>query len=137
MDDKYDVVVVGAGLAGIAVALRLNKLGYKVLVLEKSNTYGGKLGQLVWNDYRWDRGPSLFTLPEQVDELFELYDIDPRTVFNYSKMDETCHYYFSDGTNFLLKCDKAERSEDLIKHFYEREGQAAIHAPSEREYSRE
>lgn len=126
MTNTYDVVVIGAGLAGIAAALRLNKQGYKVLVLEQSDTFGGKLGTIEWEDYRWDKGPSLFTLPHQVDALFELYGKKPSDLFTYHKMPETCHYYFNDGTNFLLKCDREERSEDLVKHFYEREGHAAI-----------
>ncbi|MDA0986214.1 MAG: FAD-dependent oxidoreductase [Bacteroidetes bacterium] len=73
----HEVVVVGAGIAGIAVAIRLQKKGFDVSVLEKSPRYGGKLGAFSWNNYRWDIGPSLFTEPELVDELFLLCDKDP------------------------------------------------------------
>jgi phytoene desaturase len=133
LKSKYDAVVIGAGLGGIAIALRLNKIGQSVLVVEKNQRHGGKLEALEWEGYRWDKGPSLFTLPEQVDELFELFGKDPRKFFNYKKIDNSCHYYFNDGTNFLLKANAEERNEDLIKHFYERDGQAAAEYINEAE----
>ena len=123
---KYDAVVIGAGLGGIAVSLRLKKMGLSVLVIEKNPRHGGKLEEWEWEGYRWDRGPSLFTLPEQVDELFELYGKNPRDFFQYKRIDNCCHYYFNDGTDFLFRADEEVRNEDFIKHFYEREGQAAI-----------
>jgi phytoene desaturase len=126
IESKYDAVVIGAGLGGIAVALRLKKMGLSILVVEKNPRYGGKLEQLEWEGYKWDRGPSLFTLPEQVDELFELYGKNPREFFQYKKIDNCCHYYFNDGTNFLFRGNAEDRNEDFIKHFYERDGQAAI-----------
>ncbi len=101
-------------------------MGLSVLIVEKNSRHGGKLEQLEWEGYRWDKGPSLFTLPEQVDELFLLFDKNPRDFFNYKKVENSCHYYFNDGSNFLLKGDAETRNEDFIKHFYERDGRAAI-----------
>ncbi len=101
-------------------------MGHSVLIVEKNPRHGGKLEQLEWDEYRWDKGPSLFTLPEQVDELFLLFDKNPRDFFNYKKLENACHYYFNDGSNFLLKGDPETRNEDFIKHFYERDGRAAI-----------
>jgi len=100
------IVVVGAGLAGIAVALRLQKQGFAVSVLEKSSEYGGKLGTFSWNDYRWDSGPSLFTAPELVDELFLLCNKNPRDYFNYKKSETVCTYFFSDKTNIEFFFDR-------------------------------
>ncbi|MBT8263843.1 MAG: FAD-dependent oxidoreductase, partial [Muriicola sp.] len=68
-------VIIGSGIAGIASALRLHKKGYAVTVLEKNAYPGGKLHSLSLNGYRFDLGPSLFTMPQFVDELFELYNI--------------------------------------------------------------
>lgn len=126
MNQNYDVLVIGAGLGGIAVALRLRKMGYRVVVLEKNETYGGKLSEFQWEGYRWDKGPSLFTLPKQVDELFELFGKNPRDSFDYHTMDESCHYYFNDGSNFLFKSNPNERNADLVAHFNQAEGMAAI-----------
>lgn len=126
MTKLYDAVVIGAGLAGIAVSLRLRKMGLSVLVLEKNETFGGKLSEFEWGEYRWDKGPSLFTLPKQVDELFELFGKQPREFFDYHEMEESCHYYFNDGSDFLFPANPSKRNEALKKHFGEDEGQKVI-----------
>ncbi len=126
MAKKYDAIVIGAGLGGVAAALRLRKMGMSVLVLEKNDTYGGKLSEFKWGDYRWDKGPSLFTLPTQVDELFELFGKNPRDFFNYHVMDESCHYHFQDGTEFIFHSDPEQRNAELIQHFDKKNGEAAI-----------
>ncbi len=125
MNEKYDLAIIGGGIAGIASALRLKKMGYNPIVLEKNESFGGKLDDFSWNNYRWDKGPSLFTLPEQVDELFTLFGKDPKKCFQYQKMNESCHYYFHDKSDFLLKSAINERNEALKEHFSE-EGQKAI-----------
>lgn len=91
-------IVVGSGIGGLSAALRLNKLGFDVDVYEANAYPGGKLAQIELGGYRFDAGPSLFTLPHLVDELFELYDLDPRAYFNYEKLDEICQYFWQDGT---------------------------------------
>ena len=78
-------VVIGAGIGGIAAALRLSKKGYSVSVFE-ANTYpGGKLSAFRLGDYRFDAGPSLFTMPHYVEELFTLHGEEPAQFFNFKK----------------------------------------------------
>lgn len=126
MASKYDVIIIGAGLAGIAAALRMKKQGKTVCVLERNATFGGKLASFQWGDYRWDKGPSLFTLPRQVDALFELYGKDPKAYFEYEQMENTCQYYFADGTHFELSADPADRNQKLRATFGEKAGEEAI-----------
>jgi phytoene desaturase len=64
------VVVIGAGVGGLAAAARLAALGHAVTVLERSTVVGGKLGRLTVGDFVFDTGPSLLTLPQVVAELF-------------------------------------------------------------------
>ncbi|MDO8898211.1 MAG: FAD-dependent oxidoreductase, partial [Bacteroidales bacterium] len=59
-------IVVGAGIAGIATAIRLQHKGYSVVVLEANSYPGGKLTQFMQGKYRFDAGPSLFTMPQYV-----------------------------------------------------------------------
>lgn len=94
---KEKVVVVGSGIGGIAVALRLRSKGYDVVVFEKENNPGGKMNQIAWNGYRWDMGPSLFTLPYMVDELFSLFSKQASDYLKYQKLDVVCKYFFPDG----------------------------------------
>lgn len=91
-------IVIGAGIAGIASAIRLSKKGYSVSVIEANDYPGGKLTSLQLGEYRFDAGPSLFTLPYLVDELFELSGKNPRDYFSYQQLETLCHYFYEDGT---------------------------------------
>jgi phytoene desaturase len=119
--NTYDTVVIGGGLSGIAIALRRKKNGDNVLLLEKNNLLGGKLDQLRWNDYRWDKGPSLFTLPELVDDLFKLFGKNPKDYFDYILHDENCRYFFQDGTKFTVHSNPQKRRAELTSVFNQKD----------------
>jgi phytoene desaturase len=65
-------VLVGAGLGGLAVAVRLLRQGWDVTVVERRAQAGGRAGQIRDGGYTWDTGPSLITMPWLLDELFEI-----------------------------------------------------------------
>src|SRR5690606_34917519 len=92
------VRVVGSGIAGIAVALRMAAKGYEVHVHEANAYLGGKLTDFELNGYRFDAGHSLFTMPQYVDELFALFGEQAKDYFTYVKWPMACHYFFEDGT---------------------------------------
>ncbi|WP_245916205.1 phytoene desaturase family protein [Aureicoccus marinus] len=93
-------VVIGAGVAGLATAIRLQIKGYQVDVYEANAYPGGKLHQQTQDGYRFDLGPSLFTLPHLVNELFELAGESPEDHFRYTQKETVCHYFWEDGTRF-------------------------------------
>lgn len=66
------VVVVGAGLGGLATALRLLAAGCEVTVLESQPGPGGRAGQIREQGFTFDTGPSLITMPQLLDELFQV-----------------------------------------------------------------
>ncbi|CAN5466580.1 phytoene desaturase family protein [soil metagenome] len=90
--------VIGAGVAGLAAAIRLAQKKYEVTVFEANDHPGGKLSELTLKGYRFDAGPSLFTLPQLVDELYSLWGKDPKKHFKYQKLNKTCKYFYEDGT---------------------------------------
>jgi phytoene dehydrogenase-like protein len=96
-----EVIIVGAGIAGIASAIRLVKSGHKVQVFEAATHPGGKLRQIEEKGYRFDAGPSLFTLPNLVDELFTLCNKNPQDHFQYQTLEDICHYFYEDGKQFV------------------------------------
>ena len=63
------VVVIGAGVGGLAAAIRLARSGHEVVVHERSAVAGGKLGRYERDGFRFDTGPSLLTLPQVFDDL--------------------------------------------------------------------
>ncbi len=94
-------LIIGSGVAGIASAIRLQLKGYQVSVLEANSYPGGKLTEVRQGAYRFDAGPSLFTMPQYVDELFELAGKNPRSYFNYKRTDESCRYFWDDKTRII------------------------------------
>lgn len=111
-------VIIGSGIAGIASSIRLALKGYECLVLEKNEYPGGKLSQVQLGDYRFDAGPSLFTLPYLVTELFELAGKDTDEHFKYDQVEAACHYFYPDGTRMTAWADRSK----LIKEFSEKTG---------------
>ena len=99
-------LVIGSGIGGLATALRLHKKGYDVHVFEKNKYAGGKLHAINQDGFRFDLGPSLFTMPHFVEELFSLYDLDPGHFFPYSKKSTVCNYFWQDDSHFTIKSDR-------------------------------
>lgn len=65
-------IIIGGGAGGLAVAVRLATSGFRVLVVEKNATVGGKIGQFEKEGFRWDTGPSIVTMRPVLEELFSL-----------------------------------------------------------------
>jgi phytoene desaturase len=91
------VVVIGAGMGGLAVAARLGALGHEVTVVEQAAVVGGKLGRYERDGFRFDTGPSLLTLPAVYRDLFLKTGAPLETVLDLTPVDPVCHYRFADG----------------------------------------
>ncbi len=70
------VVVIGAGLGGLGVALRLQGQGHDVVVIESREKPGGRAYQLRDGGFTWDMGPSLITMPWVLEETFAAGGLD-------------------------------------------------------------
>ena len=107
------VIVIGAGIAGIASAIRLKAKGFEVEVIEANQYPGGKLSQIMGNGYRFDAGPSLFTMPWLVEELFELAGKSPGKYFEYQRLQEICRYFWEDGTSLKASANIEEFASEV------------------------
>lgn len=110
---ELKVGIVGAGIAGIACGIRLALKGYWVTIYEANSYPGGKLSEIGNKGYRFDAGPSLFTLPYLVDELFVLAGEDPKKYFEYEKLDVNCHYFYEDGTSIKAYEEQSKLIKEL------------------------
>jgi len=109
--------IIGAGIAGLAAAVRLAVAGHKVTVFEANAGPGGKLSQFTLGDYRFDFGPSLFTMPQYVDELFRLAGETPSRHFNYVELPDVCRYWWPDGTRFTAPGNSEELARAAAETF--------------------
>ncbi|GHH39836.1 phytoene desaturase family protein [Lentzea cavernae] len=92
------VVVIGAGMGGMAAAARLAKAGHEVTVYEQASGHGGKLGTLRRNGFTFDTGPSLLTLPHVYRDLFAATGAPLDDLVDIVPVEPTCRYRFPDGT---------------------------------------
>lgn len=99
-------LIVGAGLSGLALAARLAAKGKQVEVYEQNAYFGGKATQIKLGDFIFDAGPSLFTMPEYVDEVFHAAGKNPRDYYSYSQLDTLCHYFYADGFRLIANADR-------------------------------
>jgi phytoene desaturase len=89
--------VIGSGIGGLATAIRLKLKGFDVDVFEANDKPGGKLQERYSKGYRFDLGPSVFTMPHLIDELFVLAGQNPRDYFSYSRLETAFKYFYEDG----------------------------------------
>lgn len=99
------VVVVGAGVGGLAAAARLAAQGHHVTVVEQAEQVGGKLGILDQQGFRFDTGPSLVTLPQVFRELFDATGDPLDEVLTLRQVEPIAHYRFADGTELDSSAD--------------------------------
>ncbi len=106
-------IVIGAGVAGLSVATRLAVQGYLVEVHEANDYPGGKLTKFEKNGYQFDAGPSLFTQPQNVEELFLYAGEKTRDFFSYEKVPVACNYFFENKKNITAYTDKDQFADEL------------------------
>lgn len=95
-------IVVGAGLGGLSAAVHLRLAGWEVLVVEGRDSTGGKVRQLRDSGFSFDMGPTIFTMPQAVDELFAAAGRDRREELELLPLDPFYRAHFPDGTVFEM-----------------------------------
>ena len=108
-------IIIGSGVGGLATALRLKAQGLDVVVFENNSYPGGKLSSFNLGQYRFDAGPSLLTMPHYIDELFELFNENPKDYFNYKRKDISCKYFWEDKTVLNAYSDKNKFINEINK----------------------
>ena len=102
------VVVIGAGVGGLATAVRLAAAGHSVTVLEQADAVGGKLGLAERGGFRWDTGPSLLTMPHVLADTFAAAGVRLDDVLTLQRLDPIASYRFADGTTLTAAADLDE-----------------------------
>jgi phytoene desaturase len=97
---NQSAVIIGAGFAGIATALRLRAMGYQVTLLERLDSLGGRAQVFERGGYRHDAGPTVITAPFLFDELFELFDEKLQDHLEFVPLDPFYRFHFADGSQF-------------------------------------
>ncbi|KAM0430028.1 hypothetical protein ACHAPT_006034 [Fusarium lateritium] len=103
---QRSVIVIGAGVGGVATAARLAKAGFKVTVVEKNDFTGGRCSLINHDGYRFDQGPSLLLLPRFFEEIFQdLGTSLSNEGIELLKCEPNYNIWFGDGSSFELSTD--------------------------------
>lgn len=107
------IVVVGAGVGGLAAAARLAAAGHRVTVCEQAPVVGGKLGRVRFAGATFDTGPSLLTMPHVLAETFAATGAPLDRVLDLQPVEPIAAYRYADGTGFSASADPATMASAL------------------------
>ena len=106
-------LVLGGGFAGLSAAIHLALAGREVTLLEQAPSLGGKAGEHREHGYRFDTGPSVFTLPHVVEELFRA--AGENLPFELRPLEPLCRYLYPSGRVWDVHQDVDKTTAQLSK----------------------
>jgi phytoene desaturase len=104
-------IVLGGGFAGLSAAITLAAAGMPVTLIEQRETLGGKASEWRQEGYRFDTGPSVFTLPQVLTGLFEA--AGQPCPLQLTPLTRLCHYRFASGRRWDVYHDIQKTTEQL------------------------
>ncbi len=110
---KPKVLVIGAGVGGIAAAARLAAVGYAVTVLEKNALPGGRCGRLTVDGYTFDTGATIFLMPDLYRRVFADFGERMEDYLELRQIDPTYRLFFQDDSQLHLTSDLQQMQSQL------------------------
>ena len=102
-DAGAEAIVIGAGLGGLAAAMRLGAKGYRVTVIDRLDMPGGRGSSISQGGYRFDLGPTIVTVPQVLRELWAACGRDFDRDVDLRAMDPFYEIRWQDGSNFTAR----------------------------------
>ncbi len=109
------VVVVGAGLGGLACALHLAGSGRQVTVLEREPVPGGRAGRLSVDGYEFDTGPTVLTMPDLIAEALGAVGEELTDWLDLSPLDPAYRAYYPDGSTLDVITDTTRMADEIAR----------------------
>ncbi|MBO6574358.1 MAG: phytoene desaturase [Rhodothermales bacterium] len=97
MRERHEVIVIGAGFAGLAAATRLATLGRSVLVVEQLDSAGGRARKFEDGGFTFDMGPSWYWMPDVFEEYFRMAASDVNQHLDLVRLDPSYRTWFADA----------------------------------------
>ena len=107
------VIVIGAGVGGLAAAVRLQNAGYQVALYEKEPQVGGKMSRIREEGFTFDVGPTIVMMPELYREVFEVCGRDPEDYVPMRKVEPLMEIAFGPDERMRLSNDLSDLTAGL------------------------
>lgn len=107
------IIVVGAGVGGLAAAARLAHQGFEVEVYEKADGPGGRCGQLKVDGFTFDTGPTLLLMPEVLEETFAAAGRKAADYLELTRCDPNYRIHFRDGSDVTFTSELTQMQQEL------------------------
>jgi phytoene desaturase len=108
-------LVIGAGLGGLATAMRLGAKGWRVTVVDRLDRPGGRGSSLTQDGHRFDLGPTIITVPQILRELWATCGRDFDADVDLRPMDPFYEIRFDDGSHFTMRGDRRAMAEEVAR----------------------
>ena len=99
------VIIIGAGIGGLATANLLQKADFDVAVYEKNKQLGGRAGQRKTKGFTFDTGPSWYLMPEVFQKYFELFNINVTKELGIARLDPAYKVFFESHDPVTIQGD--------------------------------
>lgn len=113
MNEQKKVVIIGAGVSGLATANFLAKNGYQVEIYEKNANPGGRCGQMIQDGHRFDLGATILLMPSLYKQVLSELGIDLEKDLETTSLAPIYKLFFSDGSDFSFTRDEARMKAQL------------------------
>ena len=110
-----NVVIVGAGLAGLSAALRLAGAGRSVTVIERESVPGGRSGLLQKDGYAFDTGPTVLTMPSLIEDAFNSVGEQMKDWLDLIPLRPLYRAFYHDGSQLDVYPDTKEMEAEIAK----------------------
>jgi len=114
-DAPSRAIVIGAGLGGLASAMRLGAKGYRVTVLDRLDRPGGRGSSIVQDGYRFDLGPTIVTVPQVYEALWSACGRDFHADVALEPLDPYYEIRWPDGSTFTARQSTAKMEREVAR----------------------
>ena len=111
--NQKSILIIGAGLGGIAAAAHLAHRGLHVTVLEKNARPGGRCDRFSRDGHHFDTGPTLFIMPHVYEDEFAALGASMHAMLDLRRVDPTYRLVFDDGSHLALTSDLKAMQDQL------------------------
>ena len=118
------IVVIGAGLGGLSAAAHMIGTGHEVTVLERGSSPGGRAGMIEQDGFRLDTGPTVFTMPHLLGNVFAAINRNMSDYVTIDRVDPMYRAVFPDGSVLHVRHGRQAMTEEIRQFANAREAGA-------------